>query len=470
MTETLPDQSSDRRDIYSVSEINRHLKQLLGSAFPLLWVEGEISNLARPASGHIYFSLKDQSAQIRCVMFRGSQKNVPFKIENGLQVIIRAKLGLYEPRGDLQLIVDEMEVAGFGALQRQFEALKQKLFAEGLFSSDQKKDIPNFPDRIALITSPSGAAVKDFLKVIRRRFPLVHISLYAAPVQGEQAAKIIQSAIQSINRDHAASVIAIIRGGGSIEDLWPFNDEQLARSIAASSIPVVTGVGHEIDYTIADFVADLRAPTPSVAAEMIAPDLNALQSTLREQTRRLRKSCRSTVNNEIQKIDWLYQRLQRIHPASNIRQQSSELRRFSSRLFSASRILIERSRHRLSLNLTKLQRHSPIHGIRQAQLDRQLMRKRLQTAANQILDRKKHKFQLTTTTLNAISPLHTLDRGYSITIIPGTKPTVIRHYKQTQTGDQLVTYLAAGQVVSRVESTSSDNTLETFKSSKPSED
>ena len=215
MAEIPPDKHSDDRDIYSVSEINRHLKQLVGSAFPLLWVEGEISNLARPASGHIYFSLKDTDAQIRCVMFRGSQQKVSFEIKNGLQIVIRAKASLYEPRGDLQLIADQMEEAGFGTLQRQFEALKKKLFAEGLFAEQRKVNIPSYPNEIALVTSPTGAALKDFLKVIQRRYPLAKISLYAVPVQGDLAADTIRSAIQAINLNKKIEVIVLIRGGGS---------------------------------------------------------------------------------------------------------------------------------------------------------------------------------------------------------------------------------------------------------------
>ena len=465
MTENSPDKYSDDRDIYSVSEINRNLKQLVGSTFPLLWVEGEISNLARPASGHIYFSLKDTNAQIRCVMFRGSQQKVSFEIKNGLQVVIRAKASLYEPRGDLQLIADQMEEAGFGTLQRQFEALKKKLFAEGLFAEQRKTNIPSYPSEIALVTSPTGAALKDFLKVILRRYPLAKISLYAVPVQGDLAADSIRSAIQAINLNRNIDVIVLIRGGGSIEDLWAFNDEQLARAIAASDIPVVTGIGHEIDYTIADFVADLRAPTPSVAAEITTPDLVVLRSQISNKTSELLKFCREKLNIEFQKLDWLNRRLQRIHPATNIKLQYNEIHRLASRLSSARKAYFERSGHRLKLCLTKLHSNSPLNIIRKANSDHSLLQNRLQTAANQCLDINRHRFQLASATLHAISPLNTLDRGYSITIKPGTKPTLISQYEQIRAGDQLVTYLSKGRVMSRVESTSSEGALDNLKSS-----
>lgn len=461
MTEIPPNKYSDTREIYSVSDINRQLKQVIGTSFPLIWVEGEISNLARPASGHIYFSLKDTNAQIRCVMFRGNQQKVPFEIKNGLQVIVRAKVGLYEPRGDLQLIADEMEEAGFGALQRQFEALKKKLFSEGLFAEEQKKNIPEFAREIALVTSPSGAALRDFLKVIRRRYPLVKISLYAVPVQGDKAASAIQSAIQTINVKNNFDVIVLIRGGGSIEDLWAFNDEKLARAIAASSTPVITGIGHEIDYTIADFVADLRAPTPSIAAELVTPDTSVLQSRLYSHWNSLIRLSREQLDTNIQNLDWLFQRLQRIHPAATIQSQNRELRRLCYQLSNSGKSYIKQTRNRLDLCLAKLSSNSPTKLIDKARSDHQLVHNHLQAALNQHMARKQHQFQLLATTMHAISPLSTLERGYSITVKAGLSSELISRYDQTRIGDQLITYLATGQVVSRVESTSSENTLDT---------
>lgn len=470
MTEILPNKRSDTRDIFSVSEINHQLKQIISATFPLLWVEGEISNLARPASGHIYFSLKDANAQIRCVMFRGSQQKVPFEIENGLQVVVRAKVGVYEPRGDLQLIADEMEEAGFGALQRQFEALKKKLHTEGLFAEERKKDIPTFPIEIAIITSPSGAAIKDFLKVVQRRYPLAKKSLYSVPVQGDQAASIINSAVKAVNSHKKADVIVLIRGGGSIEDLWAFNDEQLARTIAESKIPVVTGIGHEIDYTIADFVADLRAPTPSIAAELITPDASVLQSHLASKKHELAKICKEHLNTEIQKLDWLFQRLQRIHPAATIELQKNELRRLSQQLSTTSYSHIKQHKDQLRYLTARLRSNTPSKRISRAQLDYQFTYNHLQTAMSQHLARKRHQFQLLTTTMHAISPLNTLERGYSITVKLGATGKIISKYDQAHAGDQIVTYLATGQVVSRVESTSSENFLTDSRSlpTKPS--
>ena len=260
------------RDIYSVSRLNREVRALIENNFPSVWVQGEISNLARPASGHIYFSLKDENAQVRCAMFRNSNRLLKFKPTDGMQVLVRASAGLYENRGDYQLIVDHMEEAGAGLLQRRFEELKTKLAQEGLFDTEHKQDIPSFPDRIGIITSPSGAAVRDVLSVLNRRFPGIPVLIYPIPVQGDDAPPQIVRMINKACQHNDCDVLILTRGGGSLEDLWAFNDERVARAVFDCQIPLVCGVGHEIDFTIADFVADVRAPTPSAAAELVSPD------------------------------------------------------------------------------------------------------------------------------------------------------------------------------------------------------
>ena len=451
---------TDSREVWSVSELNQQLKHTIAGNFPLVWVEGEISNLARPASGHIYFSLKDNKAQLRCVMFRNSNMRVPFEIDNGLQVVIRAAASVYEARGDLQLIVDSMEEAGFGALQRQFEALKKKLFKEGLFDEANKKPIPQYPKEIAIITSPSGAAIKDYLNVAQRRFPSCKKTIYSVAVQGEKASQLISRAIKAANKHACADVIVLIRGGGSIEDLWCFNDEQLARSIAASNLPIVTGIGHEIDYTIVDFVADVRAPTPSVAAELTCPDSKALYSSLLYSQQLIHKISIELVNKFSQNIDWLAQRLLRNHPTSVIDSQKQQLTNLSTRLITITKSLIK---ERVYKSTTIMQRHlhqSPKYLIGTQKNTISELSNRLALATKYQLEHKRHKLQLHTATMHAVSPLQTLNRGYSITVDKLHDNRILTNTKGLKQGDQITTYLAKGEIVSTVKSTSSNNIVE----------
>src|SRR5690606_35272474 len=260
------------REILSVSQLNRRAKQLLETHLPLLWVEGELSNVSQPSSGHWYFTLKDDQAQVRCAMFRNRNMLVRFKPQQGQQVLVRARVSLYEGRGDYQLIAEHMEEAGTGALQRAFEALKAKLGAEGLFDEARKRPIPTLPRHIGVITSPTGAAIRDVLTVLERRFPSIPVTVIPVAVQGKESAPQIVRALELANRCGLFDVLLLTRGGGSLEDLWSFNEEAVARAVAASQLPVVCAVGHEVDFSIADFVADLRAPTPSAAAELMTPD------------------------------------------------------------------------------------------------------------------------------------------------------------------------------------------------------
>ena len=455
MVENTPTDLQDARDVYSVSEINQEIKHSISTNFPILWVEGEISNLAQPASGHIYFSLKDASSQIRCVMFRTSNRRVAFKISNGTQVIIRAKVSLYEARGDLQLIVDSMEEAGFGALQRKFDALKKKLYSEGLFAEEIKKELPLFPSHVAIITSPTGAAIKDYLQIAHRRYRCSQRSIYSVPVQGDQAANNICHAILAANKDPSVDIIVLIRGGGSIEDLWAFNDETLARTIYNSAKPIVTGIGHEIDYTIADFVADVRAPTPSAAAEITCPDSTALLNTFSHFHRTVQRLAVDIINTSIQNTDWLSSRLQRTHPMNLVNMQKKSLGRLLQRLRHSSSMTIKDQYYRFNAVDQRLKHFSPRNEVIQHKDRVEQNYLKLVTSISHQFRQLTHQFQLNASTLNAVNPLNTLNRGYSITVKNDQLSDVVSHADQLKSGDQLTTYFSSGSAVSRVESTSS---------------
>ncbi|RLA31329.1 MAG: exodeoxyribonuclease VII large subunit, partial [Gammaproteobacteria bacterium] len=293
------------RDIYTPSRLNLEARTLLEGHFPLLWIEGELSNLARPASGHLYFSLKDARAQVRCAMFRNRNRALRFRPANGQQVLLRARAGLYEGRGEFQLIVESMEEAGHGALQRAYEELRGRLTDEGLFDEALKRPLPTLPRQIGIITSPSGAALHDVLHVLARRFPAIPVVLYPATVQGDEAPNALRAALATAIRRAECDVLLLARGGGSLEDLWAFNDEALARAIRACPIPVVSGIGHETDFTIADFVADLRAPTPSAAAEAISPDGAAWTHRFDGFASRLGSLLHGELSRQDKRLNWL---------------------------------------------------------------------------------------------------------------------------------------------------------------------
>src|SRR6202522_4096960 len=313
------------RDIYSVSRLNREVRILLERGFGSLWLEAEISNFARPSSGHWYFSLKDAAAQVRCAMFRQRNMLCSFAARDGQKVLVRARVGLYEPRGEYQLIVDHMEDAGLGALKRQFEELSAKLSQEGLFAAERKRPLPGLPRRIGVITSPTGAAVRDILHVLARRFPAAAVLIYPVPVQGAQAAAEITAALELAGRRAECDVLILARGGGSLEDLWAFNDERLARAIVASPIPVITGIGHEVDFTIADFAADVRAPTPSAAAELVVPDAEEWLKSLQRLGLRLRRGMRQRLDGHDERLRWLIGRAALVSPTARLSQQTQRL-------------------------------------------------------------------------------------------------------------------------------------------------
>ncbi len=452
-----PTSADEPRLIQTVSAINLQMKDVIVERFSCVWVEGEISNLAQPASGHLYFSLKDAHAQLRCVMFRTSRRQLPFKPANGLQVVVRAKASLYEPRGDLQLIVEHMEEAGFGALQRQYEALKKKLHANGLFASELKQALPFCPQEIAIITSASGAALQDFLKVAQRRYPNCIKNIYAVPVQGDSAAPAVTQALACINRRATADVITIIRGGGSIEDLWAFNDEHLAYAIAASKIPVVTGIGHEIDFTIADFVADMRAPTPSVAAELICPEQATLQLKFEHSATKLTQLLVNQYRTKMQALDWLGQRLNQLDPAKLIARQKEHLKQITARLERTMGDTCKQSKSQLDVITHRLSRENPEQKLSQSRKQLTELVKSLHTQTSQRLQQARHRLQLAANSMHVVSPLNTLKRGYSIT--SNDQTLLIANIDQVEVGQRVVTHFSHGQIISRVESTSSDNLI-----------
>lgn len=437
------------RQIYSVSQLNRSVRQLLETQLPLLWVEGEISNFARPASGHWYLSLKDDQAQVRCAMFRNANQRVNFQPANGTQILVRCRAGLYEGRGEYQLIIEHMEEAGTGALQRKFEQLKQQLANEGLFDNQHKQPMPTAVSHIGVITSATGAAIKDILSVLDRRFPAIKVSIFPTAVQGEQAAGQIVDALAMANQQSQCDALIVGRGGGSLEDLWPFNEESVARAIFNSKIPIVSAVGHEVDFTIADFVADLRAPTPSAAAELLSPDGQDLLDQFMGFEILLSEALIRKIRQLEQRADFLQKRLQ--HPGRKLQQQSQHMAQLRIRLQRAIAAQLQQQRAQMDQLQNKLLGQSPeqtiIHGQQRiTQSVKQLMRSMQQQLAN-----KQTKTDQAMHLLDTVSPLSTLGRGYAI--IRDQHNAVIKTVKEVKSGDQLISQLADGEIVVSVNTT-----------------
>jgi len=442
-------------NIYSVSTLNRSVANLLEQEFGWIWVEGEISNLSQPASGHLYFSLKDNAAQVSCAMFQGRNRTLKFLPENGNQVLVRAKVSLYQPRGNYQLIIDRMEEAGDGALRRQFEQLKDRLAAEGLFEEAHKQEIPELPRGIAIITSRSGAAIHDVLSVIARRFPAIPVKLFPVPVQGMEAAPAICRAIKLIG-DHATAgeldcdVILLVRGGGSLEDLWSFNEESVARAVYDCPLPVVSGVGHEVDVTIVDYVADFRAATPTAAAETVTPDQSAWLQSFDWYQQRLQQLVHTKIERLQEKTSWLHRRLQQQHPENQVQRSKQRSDELIKRLFRYSQTMLAFRQDKLATNRAKLAAHNPVFLLRQNQQTTLFLTSRLRQAILNLLTHKKSQLSNTARTLNAISPLQTLERGYSISL--DSDGTAILSIAQVTRDDKIKTLVADGHIISRVES------------------
>ncbi len=433
----------------TVSQLNRAVGQLLSEHFWSVWVAGEISNLSAPSSGHLYFSLKDAQAQVRCAMFKNSQRGLKIKPENGKQVRVKAQVSLYEPRGDYQLIVESIEAAGEGELQLAFAALKRKLADEGLFDAQHKKPLPALPDCIGVVTSPSGAAVRDILTVLKRRFPVAEVIIYPVAVQGDNAKHEIAKAIATANDHGHCDVLIVGRGGGSLEDLWAFNEETVARAIFASAIPVISAVGHETDFTIADFVADARAPTPSAAAEHATPDGPLWLAQLVGLERRLQQLVRRKIGQQQQRMDWLKQRLQQQHPGQKLASNAQRLDELEMRLNQAVQRKLRHHQHWLEAKTARLWQHHPAAKISQFQQQQAYLQQRLENAMRHKLARLNQQLAAHSQTLHAVSPLATLNRGYALATETASGH-VVRSSTQVQVGDKLTVRFGQGSVYSEV--------------------
>ena len=484
------------RSVYTVSRLNKEVRVLLERGLGVVWVEGELSNFSQPSSGHWYFSLKDRDAQVRCAMFRLKNAALGFTPKAGQHVVARGRVSLYEPRGEYQLIVDHLEEAGLGALQREFERLKTKLAAEGLFASERKRSVPRFPRRIALVTSPTGAAVRDVLNILARRFPPAAVLVYPTAVQGATAAPAIVQALQLASSRAECDVLILARGGGSLEDLWAFNDERVARAIRACAVPVVTGIGHEIDFTIADFAADARAPTPSGAAELVAPDSVACLEALRRMESRMSACMRRELRVVSSRISSVGARLRQAHPGVRLVHQAQRLDDLEQRLAGGTRGLLHTYRHRVNDAFTTLVQCSPevrlarqakrLDDLRQrlaaasrAALDtrhhrvsearstlmqcspgrlvdecsrrQEVLRVGLEHAVKQYLSHLSHRVALAGKTLDTASPLATLARGFAVVTRPDG--SLVSDANTVAPGDEVEARLASGRLRARVTQT-----------------
>ncbi|MFN3579380.1 MAG: exodeoxyribonuclease VII large subunit [Pseudomonas sp.] len=444
---TLFERLTAERNVLSVSQLNARARSLLEDVFPQIWVEGELSNLAKPSSGHLYFSLKDSKAQIRCAFFRQHASRVRMDMRDGLQVRVRGRVSLYEGRGDYQLIVDSMESAGDGALRQAFEALKAKLDAEGLFAVERKRPLPTHPRRIGVITSPSGAAVRDIISVFGRRAPFIELVIVPTPVQGREAAALIVKALQQADRAGFDALI-LARGGGSLEDLWPFNEEPVARALAACQTPTISAVGHETDVSISDFVADVRAPTPSAAAELLSPDQQAMLQQVERAHRQLLQRMRERLAREHLRVDSLRRRLR--HPGERLAQQAQRLDDLELRLKRAltQQLTLLSQRHERLLARLQAQHPGRHLSLLRQRLDQ--FNQRLPRAMTQSMQQRRQRLENLAQTLNLVSPLATLGRGYSILL--DQQGRALRSHADARPGQRVEARLADGRLALRVES------------------
>jgi exodeoxyribonuclease VII large subunit len=439
----------------SVSDLNRQSRLLLERGMARLWVHGEISNLARPASGHAYFSLKDETAQVRCAWFRQRQQARTHRIRDGDQVLVFGRVSIYEPRGDYQFIVDQVEAAGAGELRRRFEALKLKLTAEGLFDSERKRPLPLLPRRIGVITSPTGAAIRDILTVLRRRFPAIPVVIYPTPVQGDAAVPCLVAALGLAARRNECDVLIIGRGGGSLEDLWAFNEEAVARAVSACPIPIVSGVGHEVDVTICDFAADVRAPTPSGAAELVAPDQLEWRRSFEAHSSRLALQMRRRVENTFQACDWLSRRLNQCSPAARVRQQAERLRDLTRALAGAMRHDFTRRGRLLDQICSRVLACAPSRRLEQASRCLAELHGRLLRQGTAPVQQLSTRLRLAERALQSVSPLATLTRGYAI-VTDAASGRVLMDATQVPPGTAIVTRLARGSLRATVTQATQD--------------
>ena len=429
-------------DIYTVSRLNSEVRLTLELQFQTLWLQGEVSNFVAAASGHWYFSLKDNAAQIKCAMFKMANRNSSFRPQNGQQVLIRARISVYEPRGEYQLLAEFIESAGAGLLKQQFEQLKAQLQAEGLFAPERKKPLPAQVQRVGVITSPTGAAVRDIVTVLKRRAPGIEVIIYPSQVQGETAAVQLRNMLSTAIQRNEVDVLIIGRGGGSLEDLWCFNDEALCRAVAACPIPIVSAVGHEIDFALTDFVADVRAPTPSAAAELVSPDQSHLLDRILQLRNRLVQAQRSRLQQAAPTLLNLSQRLIALHPKRRLQQQQQRLNELQLRLTAAVKRAISTLQQRQQYLDKSLRQLSPAKSLQQQNLKLNELQRRLANAQQAQLKQRKQQLAALGSQLNAVSPLATLARCYSITF--DAKQQVVSASQQLQPGDKVVVKLAEG--------------------------
>ena len=436
------------REVYSVTRLTREVRALLDRGLGVIWLEGELSNFSQPASGHWYFSLKDKDAQLRCAMFRMKNALVGFTPKPGAQLLVRGRISVYEARGEYQLIVEHLEEAGLGALKREFERLKARLAAEGLFALERKRRLPRFPRRIGVITSPTGAALRDILHVLQRRFPPAQVLIYPTAVQGPAAVPALVRALELASARAECDVLILARGGGSLEDLWAFNDEQLARAIHGCALPIVCGVGHEVDFTIADFVADARAPTPSAAAELVVPDRLACLEALGRSAQRLAGGMRRELRRLGARLENTERRLRLAHPGVRLSQQVQRLDELALRLSGGMHGRLHRQHARLADVRARLARCSPRHTVREYCAHEQQLRTRLAHAMRTHLAGLAQRLALAQRGLHGVSPLATLSRGFAI--VTDAHGAVISDTATIDCGQQIEARLARGSLTARV--------------------
>ncbi|SDZ93976.1 Exodeoxyribonuclease VII large subunit [Alkalimonas amylolytica] len=439
------------KDIYTVSRLNSEVRMVLEQQFQRIWLQGEVSNFVAAASGHWYFSLKDSGAQVKVAMFRQSNRMASIKPQNGQQVLIKARISVYEPRGEYQLLAELLEDAGSGALQLQFEQVKARLLAEGFLASERKRPLPAMIQRLGVVTSPTGAAIRDILTVLKRRAPGMQVIIYPSLVQGASAAGQLCQALSLAYQRNEVDAIIIGRGGGSLEDLWCFNDEQLARLVAKSPVPIVSAVGHEIDVTISDFVADIRAATPSAAAELVSSDQLHLLERLQRLQRALVQAQRQQLQRFAPKVAQLAQRLQARHPSRQLQQQQQRLDELGSQLLRR----LQQRLQQLALQQASLSRQlsalSPAKKLQQHQQQLAQQQRLLGRAMQQRLQQQQQRWQLLLARLDTVSPLATLARGYSISF--DEQNQVITNSAALEKGQLVHTKLAQGSFVARVTAT-----------------
>ena len=435
--------------IISVSELNRKAKSLLEGGIPKLWIEGEISNLARPASGHMYFSLKDEVAQIRCAWFKQRQQQITLHITNGTKMLALGRISLYEARGEYQFIIEKMETAGEGDLKRKYEKLKAKLSAEGFFAEERKKQLPELPTRIGIITSPSGAAIRDALSILKRRFPIIPIVIYPVSVQGETAAPEIKNALEKANKRADCDLLILTRGGGSLEDLWAFNEEIVARAIYQSNIPIISAVGHETDVTIADFVADHRAPTPSAAAEEAAPNQQEWLNSLDNMSDKFNTLIIRAINNQHQTLDWINKRLTQSSPQVIVKRQIEKSINLQRSLRSSIQYYLNICGRRVDQLSSRCVQTSPSHLLQKQIVRLEGIKQLIHSKGKELIRSNQNRLQLVSQSLHSVSPLGTLDRGYAIVSEASTKK-IITNPNSVKIKSKLEIMLAKGRITATV--------------------